>query len=69
MIKIKINLIQKKLLVHLLNYIMMYLILVNLLKSIINLWIMLRFENYKAEKELRSVSPNQKKMRRYVKSL
>ena len=38
-IKIKINLIQKKLLNHLKNYVINYLILANLMKSIINLWI------------------------------
>ena len=40
-IKIKINLILKKLLNHLNNYVINSLILVNLMKSIINLWIML----------------------------
>ena len=42
MIKIKINLIQKKLLNHLKNYVLNLLILANLKKSIINLWIMLQ---------------------------
>ena len=37
MIKIKINLVQKKLLNHLIDYIINELILANLMKSIINL--------------------------------
>ena len=37
----KINLIQKKLLNHLKNYVINLLILTNLMKSIINLWIIL----------------------------
>ena len=41
MMKIKINLIQKKLLNHLRNYVINQLILANLMKSIINLWIIL----------------------------
>ena len=41
MMKMKINLIQKKLLNHFKNYIINYLILANLMKSIINLWIIL----------------------------
>ena len=39
MVKTKINLIQKELLNHLKNYIINLLILTNLMKSIINLWI------------------------------
>ena len=41
MMKIKINLIQMKLLNHLKNYVINQLILANLMKSIINLWIIL----------------------------
>ena len=41
-IKIEINLIQKKLLNHLKNYVINLLILTNLMKSIINLWMILR---------------------------
>ena len=40
-IKIKINLIQKKLLNHSKNYVINELILANLMRSIINLWMML----------------------------
>ena len=39
--KYKNNLVQKKLLNHLKNYVINLLILTNLMKSIINLWIML----------------------------
>ena len=40
-IKIKINLMEKKLLNHLKNYVINKLIFANLMKSIINLWMML----------------------------
>ena len=67
MIKIKINLIQKKLLNHLKNYV------INLIKfkEEYNKFSdnIVKFEYYKSEKEPGSVSPNQKKMRRYVRDL
>ena len=68
-VKIKINLIQKKLLNHL-----------NLRNKLINfsefdeeynkfMDNVVKFEYHKSEKEPGSVSPNQKEMRRYVKGL
>ena len=67
---IKINLIQKKLLNHLKNYVINLLILVSLKRSIINLWIMLKILKIIDLKKSKAVFlKTKKKMRRYVKVL
>ena len=62
LVMIKVDLIQKKLINHLVDYVRNSLIPANLLKSIINLWVMLRvLKIIRPKKKPGSVSPNQKK--------
>ena len=61
MVIIKLNLIQKKLLNHLKNYVINLLILTNLMKSIINLRIMLQDLKNINPKLKKNFSKNQKK--------
>ena len=70
LVNIKINLIQKKLLNHLKNCVINLLNLTNLMKSIINLRIVLKNLNIiNLKKEDGSVSLNQRKIRRYARDL
>ena len=66
-LNIKIDLIQKKLLNHLKNYVINF----DKFNEEYDKFMdnIVKFEYYKSEKELGSVSPNQRKMRRYARDL